>query len=173
MTAGKYAGGPLCDLPEICPVAAACLPENTAPCLEMGRFHEEKQLLCDDLEQIADSLPHGVDRRLCLIVAAQIVPLLKHSHLYEESRVFPAFAAASTPPSAGAVSVRRLKAEHVEDECAAQDLADVLFPIGHGSPIDNPEALGFMLRAFFEAMRRHIAFEREHVIPVLAGDSPD
>ena len=172
VTAGKYAGGPLCDLPEICPVAAACLPENTAPCLEMGRFHDEKQHLCDDLEQIADSLPHGADRRLCLIVAAKIVPLLKTSHAYEEEKVFPAFAASTFPSSVGSASVRRLKAEHVEDECAAQDLADVLFPIGHGAPIDNPEALGFMLRAFFEAMRRHIAFEREHVMPVLAREMP-
>lgn len=172
MTAGKYDGGPLCDLPEICPVAAACLPGSPAPCLEMGRAHDDMLRLCDELETIADSLPHEVDRRLCLIVAAQIVPLLKQSHTYEESQVFPAFAAASFPSSVGDASVRRLKAEHVEDECAAQDLADVLFPIGHGAPIDNPEALGFMLRAFFETMRRHIAFEREHVMPVLAREMP-
>jgi hemerythrin-like domain-containing protein len=86
--------------------------------------------------------------------------------------VFPAFAAAAARPLVGDASVRRLKAEHVEDECAAQDLADVLFAIGHGSAIDNPEALGFMLRAFFETTRRHIAFEREHVMPVLARDIP-
>jgi hypothetical protein len=29
-----------------------------------------------------------------------------------------------------------------------------------------------MLRAFFETTRRHIAFEREHVMPVLARDIP-
>ena len=38
--------------------------------------------------------------------------------------------------------------------------------LGHGGAIDNPEALGFMLRAFFDTVRRHIAFEREYVFPL-------
>ena len=172
MTAGKDSGGLLCDTPETCPVAAACLPGSSVPCLDMGRAHAEKLRLCDELERIADGLPREVDRHLCLTIAARIVPLLEESHAYEEEHVFPAFAAAAVPPSVGDASIRRLKAEHIQDEGAAQDLADVLFPIGHGAPIDNPEALGFMLRAFFESMRRHIAFEREHVMPVLARDLP-
>ena len=172
MTAGKDSGGFLCDVPDTCPVAAMCLPGERTPCLDLGRAHGEKLVLCDELERIADGLPHKVERALCLSIAGRIVPMLKESHAYEEEVVFPAFAAASASPSIGDASIRRLKAEHVEDECAAQDLADVLFAIGHGSAIDNPEALGFMLRAFFEALRRHIAFEREHVMPVLARDMP-
>ena len=70
---------------------------------------------------------------------------------------------------AGAASVRRLTIEHIEDECAAQDITDILLALGHGGPVDNPEALGFMLRALFEALRRHIAFELEHVFPIKAG----
>lgn len=31
----------------------------------------------------------------------------------------------------------------------------------------NAEAIGFMLRGFFEGLRRHIAFEREHVLPMI------
>ena len=69
----------------------------------------------------------------------------------------------------GAGTVRRLKAEHVEDECAAQDITDVLLDVGRGGAVENPEALGFMLRAFFEGQRRHIAFEREHMLPIAAG----
>lgn len=172
MTAGKDSDSHLCGAPEICPVSTACLPGHEVPCLGMGRAHAQKLRLCEELEMIADGLPRKVDRHLCLTIAARIVPLLRESHAYEEEHVFPAFAAAASLPLAGDASIRRLKAEHIEDECAAQDLADVLFPIGHGSPIDNPEALGFMLRAFFEAMRRHIAFEREHVMPVLALDLP-
>ena len=172
MTAEKGGEGFLCDGPETCPVAAACVPGHTVPCLDLGRAHDEKLRLCDDLERIADGLPHKVERALCLAIAGRIVPMLKESHAYEEAFVFPAFAAAAAPPSVGDVSIRRLKAEHVADECAAQDLADIFFAVGHGAPVDNPEALGFMLRAFFEAMRRHIAFEREHVVPVLARAMP-
>ena len=32
--------------------------------------------------------------------------------------------------------------EHIEDECAAQDITDILLAVGHGKPVDNPEALG-------------------------------
>lgn len=172
MTAGKDSGGFLCDVPDSCPVSALCLPGQITPCLDLGRAHDEKLALCNDLEKIADGLPHKVERALCLSIAERIVPMLKSSHAYEEEVVFPAFAAAAASPALVGASIRRLKAEHVEDEGAAQDLADVLFAIGHGSAIDNPEALGFMLRAFFEALRRHIAFEREHVMPVLARDMP-
>ena len=170
--AGGKDGGVACDAPEACPVASVCLPGEQVPCLDMARAHGDKLRLCDELELVADGLPSQVDRRLCLMIADRMVPLVRGIHAYEEEHVFPAFQAASTPPGAGDASIRRLKAEHVEDECAAQDLADVLFAIGHGAPIDNPEALGFMLRAFFEAMRRHIAFEREHVLPALARDRP-
>lgn len=172
MTAGKDSGSLLCDSPGTCPVAAACLPGDSVPCLHMARAYEEMLRLCRELEAVADGLPHEVDRQLCLAIAGRIVPLLEESHAYEEERIFPAFAAAAVPPAVGDASIRRLKAEHVEDECAAQDLADMLSAVGHGSAIDNPEALGFMLRAFFEGVRRHIAFEREHVMPVLARDIP-
>ncbi len=94
----------------------------------------------------------------------------KSSHRHEEEAVFPAFEADGANAMARANSIQRLKAEHVEDECAAQDLTDVLLVIGHGGTPENPEALGFMLRAFFETLRRHIAFEREHVLPALIGN---
>jgi hypothetical protein len=48
-------------------------------------------------------------------------------------------------------------------------LTEILLEIGHGGAVENPEALGFMLRAFFETIRRHVAFEREHVIPTIAA----
>ncbi len=38
---------------------------------------------------------------------------------------------------------------------------------GHADPV--AEALGYMLRGFFEGLRRHIAFEEEHLVPLLAS----
>ncbi|WP_306283116.1 hypothetical protein [Mesorhizobium sp. LMG17149] len=60
-----------------------------------------------------------------------------------------------------------MRAEHVEDECFAAEVTEILLAIGHGETIDNAEAIGFMLRGFFEGLRRHIAFEREHVLPMI------
>ncbi|MCO5160620.1 MAG: hemerythrin domain-containing protein [Mesorhizobium sp.] len=135
----------------------------------MSRIHEEKLSLCDALEAIADSLPGNVDRFECLRVGSVLAPAMRRSHQFEETRIFPAFERSPAVPGR-AVSVARLKSEHLADECAAADVSEELLRIGHGEEIGNPEALGFMLRALFEAMRRHIAFEREHVMPAIRSN---
>jgi hemerythrin-like domain-containing protein len=98
---------------------------------------------------------------------------LRAAHAYEEEVVFPAF----QTTRASASSTDRLKTEHMEDECSAEQLTEVLLAVGHGGAVPNPEATGFMLRAFFMALRRHIAFERDHILPFLAsveeGDALD
>jgi hemerythrin-like domain-containing protein len=156
-----------CDLPLTCPVSGACGREGLVPCVEMTNAHHAKLRLCEALEEIADRLPADVDRFRCLEIASSLVPLMRRCHEYEEAIVYPAFEAAHSATGGAAGTVRRLKAEHVEDECAAQDLSEVLLAVGHGDAIGNPEAVGFMLRAFFEAVRRHVAFEREHVLPAI------
>jgi iron-sulfur cluster repair protein YtfE (RIC family) len=153
-------------------VESACGREGMVPCLEVGRAHHRKLRLCDSLEELADTLPSRLDRLACLRIANELVPILRDSHRYEEDIVFPAFVSGSADAAASILSVHRLMAEHIEDECAAQDVTDMLLAIGHGGPVNNPEALGFMLRALFETLRRHIAFELEHVFPVKAKALP-
>jgi len=154
-----------CDASRSCPLTAGCVPGRATPCLDVSRIHEEKLALCDALEAIADSLPK-VDRFECLRVGSELAPAMRRSHEFEESRIIPLYEA-SDPGATRAVSAARLRAEHLADECAAADVSEELLRIGHGGPVRNPEALGFMLRALFEAQRRHIAFEREHVMPTL------
>ncbi|ESZ66675.1 hypothetical protein X727_26950 [Mesorhizobium sp. L103C119B0] len=132
----------------------------------MKRAHLEKLQLCDALERIADTLPR-VDSLACLAAANAIVPLLRNIHQYEETVIFPAYEAALTGRDANLASTRRLRAEHVEDECFAGEVTEILLAIGHGETVENAEAVGFMLRGFFESLRRHIAFEREHVLPMI------
>ncbi|WP_296743977.1 hemerythrin domain-containing protein [Mesorhizobium sp.] len=131
---------------------------------DMERAHAQKLALCDMLEAIADNLPR-TDRLQCLAVAGGLLPLLRGCHRFEEELVFPAFLRRED----GSDIVERLKLEHLEDDSAAADLSEVLLAHGHGQPIENPEAFGYMLRALFESMRRHIAFEHDHVLPVVLG----
>lgn len=140
----------------------------------MNRAHREKLKLCDSLESIADALPN-VDPLKCLGTAKKIVPLLRDIHGFEETVIFPAYEAHLTPAEAKLASTSRLRVEHLEDQCFAGEVAETLLAIGHGDPIESPETVGFMLRGFFERLRRHIAFEREHVLPRIAtGDvGPD
>lgn len=136
------------------------------PSAVMKRAHGEKLQLCDALEKIADALPN-VDLLMCLGTANAIVPLLRNIHRYEETIIFPTYVAAAGGSNASLASIRRLRAEHVEDECFAGEVTEILLAIGHGEAVENAEAVGFMLRGFFESMRRHIAFEREHVLPAI------
>ena len=133
---------------------------------DMRRAHVQKLALCQVLEGIADDLPSRVDRLQCLAVAADVLPLLRECHRFEEEVVFPVFARRTGEEDA----VARLKLEHLEDESSAADLSEALLAYGHGRQIENPEAFGYVLRAFFESVRRHIAFERDHVLPEVVDD---
>lgn len=139
---------------------------EATPGAVMKSAHREKLQFCDTLEKIADSLPE-VDRRKCLGTANAIVPLLRSIHQYEERIIFPAYEVASDGSNANLASARRLRAEHVEDECFAGEVTEILLAIGRGETVENAKAVGFMLRGFFKSVRRHIAFEREHVLPMI------
>lgn len=124
--------------------------------------HLTKLQILDVMETIADALPGPVSRGACLWVAASLLPAIREAQAFEERVVYPAYARSGDRRE----SLRRLQAEHVEDEALAEDLTETLLSIGHGGGVSNPEALGFMMRAFFESVRRHVAFEREHVLPL-------
>lgn len=128
----------------------------------LRRAHDEQLALCSELEAIADSLPSAVNRQKCIYAAKALGPLIQGIHRYEESILFPQLLA---DPRAGHnidATLERLKFEHCEDECFAEELTDALLKLGSGD-IVNMEAVGYMLRGFFEGIRRHIAFEREYL----------
>jgi hemerythrin-like domain-containing protein len=129
--------------------------------------HGEQLALCSELEEIADSLPSSINRQKCIYAAKALGPLVKAAHHYEETVLFPQLRSSENPPEHLAETLERLKFEHFEDQCFAEELTDALLKLGAGDTV-NMEAVGYMLRGFFEGIRRHIAFEREHL---LAGAS--
>ena len=127
----------------------------------------ERQLkLCDDLEAVADSLPAGTDRQFCLHVARQIGPVLRDAHAIEEQLLFPGILGRG---EGGADVVERLRLEHIEDECFGEEVQYELLQLGQGRAVLAPEATGYMLRGFFEGMRRHM----RHELELLAELGPD
>ncbi len=114
--------------------------------------------LCDLLENIADSLPARLDRQQCLHVARMIGPLMKQAHAAEEALLFPQVA---TRHNDGENVIEKLRLEHIEDECFAEEVQYELLRMGQGQPVMAPEATGYMLRGFFEGVRRHIRHELE------------
>lgn len=114
--------------------------------------------LCDVLEEIADSLPNALSHQRCLRAAQVIGPLLRSAHQAEEATLFPRILAAHPD---GRTVVEQLRLEHLEDECFAEEVQYELQLLGCRQPLLAPEATGYMLRGFFECLRRHVRHEHE------------
>ena len=126
--------------------------------VELKTAFDRQMRLCDQLEGLADLLPTQVDRQTCLHLARLIGPLLRHAHEAEALHLFPSVAAGH---ERGGEVVENLRLEHVEDECFAEEVQYELLQMGEGRPVIAPEATGYMLRGFFEGIRRHIRYELE------------
>ncbi len=120
--------------------------------------------MCELLEEIADSLPNHIDAKKCSKAAEMLGPLMKRVHRFEEEEIYPRYAGVS-PGKNLQKTLERLRAEHCEDECYAEELADALTKVSSSADSVSSETLGYMLRGFFEAIRRHIAFEKEKFSP--------
>lgn len=125
--------------------------------------HGEQLALCSELEEIADSLPASVNRQKCIYAAKAISPLIRSIHQYEEGVLFPYLAQKHAHSGPMLATLSRLKFEHFEDEGYAEELTEALLHLGSDEPV-NVEAVGYMLRGFFEGVRRHIAFEKAYLL---------
>jgi hemerythrin-like domain-containing protein len=139
-------------------------PTDTVSLDWLKKAHDTQLTLCEALEEIADSLPANINRQKCMYAAKSLIPLVNGVHRYEEEAVFPLLEQAATGNRDLTETIVRLKFEHVEDECFAEELTDTLTRLGSGDGTVNAEAAGYMLRGFFESIRRHIAFEQQFVL---------
>ena len=126
--------------------------------LEMHLNHQLE--LCDRLEEIADTLPNNIDNQRCLHAARSIYPTIKAAHDFEEKRIFPLLVKSLPCNNELKEIIERLHAEHWEDESFGQELEDALKAFVAGTE-KNIDKLSYMLRGFFEGLRRHIAAEKQ------------
>lgn len=131
---------------------------SQSPEADLSEFFAQQLALCDVLEEIADSLPYALNHQRCLRAAQMIGPLLRGAHAAEEVVLFPRILAAHA--NGGSV-VEQLRLEHLEDECFAEEVQYELQLLGCRQPVLAPDATGYMLRGFFECLRRHVRHEHE------------
>lgn len=136
---------------------------------ELRSYHAMQSQLCEKLEELADLLPDKVENQECLVLARQIYPEMKRCHEFEENVLFAEARGCDPDNLTLASTLERLRYEHWEDESFAEELTEALTSFVTEPDERNPEKLAYMLRGFFEGLRRHIAFEREHLIPILMG----
>lgn len=161
----------------VVPIRPAAETRTTTPraALEtMGGFLTSQTTLCNELESIADSLPDRVNTQDCLHVARSIYPTVRRAHEFEETELFPMLKSHFEQDSQLSDALDRLHFEHWEDESFAEEVAEGLMTFVTKRERANPEVLAYMLRGFFEGLRRHIAFEQHHLCPLVerleAGD---
>ncbi len=133
----------------------------------ISHYHSELLKLCDALENIANGLPVLVDTQECLRVAQDLVPIIHEAHSFEEETLFPYLQSWQDKFPDITNSMERLRFEHWEDEAYAEEISEGLKELVARGLDCNFEALSYMLRGFFEGLRRHIAFEVEHLMPIL------
>jgi hemerythrin-like domain-containing protein len=129
--------------------------------------HKAMLFMCDLLEGIADHLPGNVDRQQCLAVAGTLGELVHQAQHYEEEALFPLLRDGLGFGDELGETLDRLRIEHQTDQSYAEDIGDMLRAYGEGHPNVAADTAGFMLRGFFEALRRHIAFERQLLLPLV------
>ena len=134
---------------------------------EVTAHHLSQLKLCDRLEKLADSLPNGYDKQECLSICWALYPTIKAAHEFEEQRLFPCLLAGRHQNEKVFKSIERLRFEHWEDESYAEELSAALRQLVYDPAGANIDKLSYMLRGFFDGMRRHIAFEVEYIIPLL------
>lgn len=125
--------------------------------------------LCHRLEVVADGLPDSVDIGDCNEMAKSIYTKVKTAHEFEETVLFPLLQEQPDSSVKMASVIERLQFEHWEDEAYATEVEDALGKFVMAPRNANIEGLSWMLRGFFESVRRHVAFERYYVLPMLAG----
>lgn len=119
--------------------------------------------LCRRLETLADSLPLKVDTHAAILLADRMGKTLRRCHRLEEKIIFPAFLNANDDVQA---ILKRLRKEHLEDEDHARDVEDAIRAFVVLRKRESAEELGYMLRCLFVPLRRHLAFDRDYLLPL-------
>jgi len=137
------------------------------PLAAYARLLSAQLAMCDNLEAIADALPHHVDKRLCRGTAHQLTTILIPAHRLEEDIILPrlrqsaaGFAALSEP------TFVRLGKEHQLDAGYAIEVCELLDTLANNSAPINLNAMGYAFRSFFECLRRHVQFDLEVIVPI-------
>ncbi|TDQ61730.1 hemerythrin HHE cation binding domain-containing protein [Maritalea mobilis] len=132
----------------------------------------QMETLCGRLELIADLLPDQADPTLCKFTSDGIVKTLSDAQAFEEKELFPALQALSLLETDMKEIFAQLREEHYEDLCFAEEVRDNLRAIIEGHPSQSANATGYMLRGFFEKLRRHMAYERYLVSALRTKKAP-
>lgn len=138
-----------------------------APLLES---YERVIAACDTLEAVADALPDRVAPGQCERALGETAAAVRQMHACEDGLLMPLLANAQRPELRKIA--QDLEQAHLVDSESLAEVDEVLTALAAGQPILSTDATGYMLRAFFESLRRHIDRERDLLALIETGPQP-
>jgi hypothetical protein len=136
---------------------------DATPADLLAEFLAEQFELCAELEALADSLPLRMDTYAAMSLLERLHATLHRCQRFEEGEIFPALA---TRRPDLRPTLDRLRAEHFEDQDQASDLRDAVEGFLTRREPPKAEEIGYMLRGLFTSLRRHLAFDRDVILPL-------
>lgn len=124
----------------------------------LGADHRRLMQLCDDLEVMADALPAMPSAAEAQRLASELRELVQTDEAQERAYLAMMFARDRDDPLASAL-LRHVGTRHATDAARADELIATLAPDAGDAARVSPDALGYMLRCFFEGCRRAMDFE--------------
>lgn len=130
------------------------LPDDPFGYLEYD--HKAQRGVADLLEAIADSLPDGVRPATATLAASLLRDSVQRRVALEEEAFVPLIDRRFGPGSTQERALELARRDRQETVGRAIELAEELDILAIQGEVTNPDALGFMLRAYFDGLRRHL-----------------
>jgi hemerythrin-like domain-containing protein len=123
--------------------------------------------VCTALENIADGLPgSGSQERTAKVLGFLDKAFARHLFIYEKC-LFPMIRSLEEKNEPVELVLQELEFEHAADQGLIVEIASAFMGRCERNGERNTEMLGYLLRAFFENCRRHCAWERNIVQPIV------
>ena len=121
--------------------------------------------LCDRLEEIADGLPDNLSPFRLKVVAQELRTTIPRLHHQMEKLLFPKLKKRALPDDGIDELIAGFEHEHAMDDGYVLGVLEILDqlaigPVSDTRSLEYYEAVGYQLRGFFEAMRRHLRWQR-------------
>ncbi|MFM7083417.1 MAG: hemerythrin domain-containing protein [Hyphomicrobium sp.] len=127
--------------------------------------HELQRELCNVLEALADDLPSSFDKDLANVALSILESSLERHMKFEDEALFPLLRKCLTDTDPIHAALECLEEEHERDGANLYEITEALRSAIEDNSIKNAEMLGYILRGYFESLRRHVAWEDKVIVP--------
>jgi len=126
----------------------------------------ERHVLCDQLEAIADDLPHVIDLRQIRSAIQFLTIKLPVYHSDERECLFPLLQHRALQEQDIAPLLSQMQMFQVDDEGYAFEVIDLLSAMSSESASGISDGNGYLLRGFFQNYRRYLTWQSLIILPL-------